>query len=85
MKYQNERDEIGKFVLCCVVLCCVVLCCVVLCCVVFFFWQVGTKEYGKMLKRIQVVEDGGVPAKEARSCRIEGQKRRIARKEYQRL
>ena len=47
MKYQNERDEIGKFVLCCVVLCCVVLC--------FFFWQVGTKEYGKMLKRIQMV------------------------------
>ena len=26
--------------------------------------QVGEKEYGKMLKRIQVLEDGGVPAKE---------------------
>ena len=63
-------------------LCCAVLCCVVLC---FFFWQVGTKEYGKMLKRIQVVEDGGVLAKEARSCRIEGQKRRNTRKECQRL
>ena len=29
--------------------------------------QMGTKEYGKILKRIQVVEDGRVPAKEARS------------------
>ena len=42
--------------------------------------QVGTKEYGKMLKRIQVFEDGRVPAKEARSWRIEGQKRRITEK-----
>ena len=42
--------------------------------------QMGTKEYGKMLKRIQVLEDGRVPAKEARSWRIEGQKRRITRK-----
>ena len=47
--------------------------------------QMGTKEYGKMLKRTQVLEDGRVPAKEARSWRIEGQKRRITRKEYQRL
>ena len=45
----------------------------------------GTQEYGKLLKRIQVLEDGRVPAKEARSWRIEGQKRRITRKEYQRL
>ena len=36
-----------------------------------------------MLKRIQVLEDGGVAAKEARSWRIEGPKRRITRKEYQ--
>ena len=27
----------------------------------------GTYGYGKMLKRIQVLEDGRVPAKEARS------------------
>ena len=27
--------------------------------------QVGTEENGKMLKRIQIVEDGRVPAKEA--------------------
>ena len=47
--------------------------------------QVATKEYGKMLKRIQVLEDGRVPAKEARNWKIEGQKRRITRKEYQRL
>ena len=35
----------------------------------------GTQEYGKMLKRIQVQEDGRVP----RSWGIEGQKRRITR------
>ena len=44
---------------------------------------VGTKEYCKMLKRIQVVEDGRVPAKEASHWKIEGQKRTITRKEYQ--
>ena len=33
--------------------------------------QVGTKEHGKMLKRIQVLEDGRVPAKEARDWKIE--------------
>ena len=38
-----------------------------------------------MLKRIQVLEDGRVPAKEAKNWRIEGQKRRLTRKEYQRL
>ena len=38
-----------------------------------------------MLKRNQVLENGRVPAKEARSWRIEGQKIRIARKDYQRL
>ena len=35
--------------------------------------QMGTKEYDKMLKRIQVLEDGRVPAKETRSWRTEGQ------------
>ena len=44
--------------------------------------QVGTKEYGKMLKRIQVLKDGRVPAREARNWKIEGQK---TRKEYHRL
>ena len=39
--------------------------------------QVGTKEHGKMLKRIQILEDGRVPAKEATNWKIEGQKRRI--------
>ena len=47
--------------------------------------QVGTKEHGKMLKRIQVLEDGRVPAKEARDWKIVGQKKRITRKEYKRL
>ena len=31
------------------------------------------------------MKDGGVPAKEAKHWRIEGQKKRITRKEYQRL
>ena len=30
--------------------------------------QVGTKEDGKMLKRIQILVDGRVPAKEAKNC-----------------
>ena len=38
----------------------------------------GTQEYGKM-------KNGGVPAKEANHWRIEGQKKRITRKECQRL
>ena len=38
-----------------------------------------------MLKRIQVLEDDRVLAKEARSWKIEVPKRRITRKEYQRL
>ena len=44
----------------------------------------GIQEYGKMLKGIQVLEDGRVLAKEAGSWRVEGQKRRMTRKEYQR-
>ena len=47
--------------------------------------QVGTKEYGKMLKRTRVLEDGRIPAREARNWKIEGQKRRITRKGYRRL
>ena len=43
--------------------------------------QVGTKDYRKMLKRIQVLEEGRVPAKEPRGWKTEGQKRRITRKE----
>ena len=47
--------------------------------------QVGTKEHGKMFKRIQVLEDGRVPAKKARDWKIAGPKKRITRKESQRL
>ena len=47
--------------------------------------QVSTKEHGKMLKRIQILEDGRVPAREAKKSKVEGQKRRITRKECQRL
>ena len=32
--------------------------------------QVGTREYGKMLKRSQVLEDGRVPAEEARNTEL---------------
>ena len=38
-----------------------------------------------MIKRIQTLEDGRIPAKEAKYWKIEGKKRRITRKEYQRL
>ena len=47
--------------------------------------QVGTKERGKMLKRIQILEDGRIPAKEAKDLKIKGMKRRTTRKEYRRL
>ena len=40
----------------------------------------GIQEYGKMLERIQVLEDGRVPAKEARSWRIEGRKEKNHKK-----
>ena len=47
--------------------------------------QMGTKEFGKMLKLIQqVFEDGRVPAKEARSWRIKGQKRKNTKKKSMR-
>ena len=39
--------------------------------------QVGTKEYGKMLKRIQVLEDGRIFAKEAKNWKIEGHKKTL--------
>ena len=47
--------------------------------------QMDTKEHGNMMKRIQTQEDGKVPAKEATNWRIEGQKKKNTRKEYQRL
>ena len=47
--------------------------------------QVGTKEHGKMLKRIQVLEDGRVPAKEATKWEIERQKRVNHEKRVQKL
>ena len=45
----------------------------------------GTQGHGKMLKRIQTLEDGRIPAWEAQDLMIEGRKRRITRKEYQGL
>ena len=47
--------------------------------------QVGTKEHGKMLKRIQILEGGRVPAKEAKNCRIEGERGGLLGKEYRKL
>ena len=38
-----------------------------------------------MLKRIQTLEKGRVPANGTKNWRIEGEKKRITRKEYQRL
>ena len=46
--------------------------------------QVNTKEHGKVSKRIQILEDGRVPAKEANHGKSD-KKSRITRKEYQRL
>ena len=42
--------------------------------------QVGIKEYGKMINRIQILEDGRVPAKEAVNWKIEGQKEGLREK-----
>ena len=36
--------------------------------------QVGTKEYGKILKRIQVLQDGRVPAKDAKNEKLKDKK-----------
>ena len=47
--------------------------------------KVGTKEYGKMLKRIQILDAGRTLAKEAGNWKIEGQKTRISRNEERRL
>ena len=45
-----------------------------------------TKEYGTMLKRILILEEERVPAKNARGWTIEGQKKtRVTRKECKRL
>ena len=47
--------------------------------------QKGTNEFGKMMKIIQTLEEARVPVKEAKSWRIEGEKKRITKKEYKRL
>ena len=47
--------------------------------------KMDTKEFGKMMKRIQILEEGGVPAKEAKNWRIEGEKKRMTRKAKKRL
>ena len=45
----------------------------------------ATKEFSNMMKSIQTLEEGRVPAKEAKNGIIEGEKKRITREEYQRL
>ena len=47
--------------------------------------QMGAKLFVKMMKGIQNLEERRVPAKEAKHWRIEGEKKIIARKEYQRI
>ena len=47
--------------------------------------RMGTKEFVQKLKTIQTLEDCGVPVQGGTKWRIEGQKKRITRKEYQRL
>ena len=48
--------------------------------------QMDTKEFGKMMKRIRILQEGRVRAKEAKNWRIEGEKKRITRKmAYKRL
>ena len=42
--------------------------------------QAGTKGHrriGKMMKRIQILEEGRVPAKETKDWRIEGEKKKL--------
>ena len=47
--------------------------------------KMDTKENRKMLKRIQILEEGKVPAKNTGKWEIEGPERRVARKECKRL
>ena len=47
--------------------------------------QMGTKEFGTIMKRNQTLEEGRVPVKEAKNWRVEGEKNRITRKEYKKL
>ena len=39
--------------------------------------QMGTKEFDKMLKRIQTPEEERVPAKEAKTWRIDGERKEL--------
>ena len=43
------------------------------------------KNSANMMKRIQTLEEGRVPAREAKNWRIEEERKIITRKEYQRL
>ena len=47
--------------------------------------KLGTKEDGKMSKRILTFEEGRVPAKDAREWKIEGPKRRITGNSFKRM
>ena len=47
--------------------------------------QMDTQEFGEMTTRIQILEDGRVPATETKNWRNEGEKKRITREEFQRL
>ena len=47
--------------------------------------KIDTKQYGKMIKRILILEEERVCAKNARGWNIEKQKRRVTDKEYKRV
>ena len=47
--------------------------------------QMDTNEFVKIMKRIQILEEGRVPAKKAKNWNIEGEKKRITRKEQKKL
>ena len=47
--------------------------------------KMEAKEYGKMLKRIVILEEGMVPDRKAKGWKVEEEKRRVTRKECTRL
>ena len=47
--------------------------------------RMDTKEYGKMCRRIPTLEEGRALANDARGRKVEGEKRRVTRKEKMRL
>ena len=47
--------------------------------------KMDTKEYGKMLNRIVILEEGRVPERKEKGWNVKGENRRVTRKECKRL